>query len=102
MSAYPVAEGDHPETVSTGRITSMVTDDWGWWRTVTMNLDKVRDLATGSGETLVPTGAPHDAVQQLRDVRAAIDDAPKSLKWKLRAKIGDRKQWYLEPEEVGH
>jgi hypothetical protein len=102
MSAYPVAEGDEPGTVSTGRITSMVTEDWGWWRTVTMNLDKVRDLATGAAASLVPSGAPHDAVHQIGQVRAAIDDAPKSLKWKLRAKIGDRKQWYLEPEEVEH
>jgi hypothetical protein len=102
MSAYPVAEGDEPGTVSTGRITSMVTEDWGWWRTVTMNLDKVRDLATGAAASLVPSAAPHDAVHQIGQVRAAIDDAPKSLKWKLRAKIGDRKQWYLEPEEVEH
>ena len=102
MSAYPVAEGDEPGTVSLGRMTSTVADDWGWWRTVTMNLDKVRDLASGEAASLVPSGAPHDAVEQIGHVRGAIDDAPKSLKWKLRAKVGDRKKWYLEPEEVDH
>jgi hypothetical protein len=102
MSAFPVADGDEPGTVSLGRMTSMVSEDWGWWRTVTMNLDKVRDLASGEAASLVPSGAPHDAVEQVARVRGAIDDAPKSLKWKLRAKVGDRKRWYLEPEEVDH
>jgi len=27
---------------------------------------------------------------------------PKSLKWKLRARLGERAQWYELPEEVGH
>ena len=29
-----------------------------------------------------------------------IDEAPKTTKWKLRDRIGDRKRWYEEPEEV--
>jgi hypothetical protein len=102
MAAYPVASGDEPGTVSLGRITATVGEDWGWWRTVTMNLDKIRDLAAGEGASLVPDGAPHDAVEQIGRVRGAIDEAPKTLKWKLRAKVGDRKKWYLEPEEVEH
>ena len=32
----------------------------------------------------------------------ACNAAPKTLKWKLRAKVGDRVQWYQLPEEVGH
>ena len=30
-----------------------------------------------------------------------VQDA-KTLKWKMRAKVGDRVQWYQLPEEVGH
>ena len=32
---------------------------------------------------------------------AAMEEAPKSRRWKMRARIGERKQWYEEPEEVG-
>jgi hypothetical protein len=32
----------------------------------------------------------------------AVDDAPKSTRWKLRARVGERTQWYNEPEEMGH
>jgi hypothetical protein len=29
-----------------------------------------------------------------------MEAAPKSRRWRLRAKVGDRKRWYEEPEEV--
>jgi hypothetical protein len=30
-----------------------------------------------------------------------IEAAPKSAKWKMRAKVGDRVRWYEDPDEVG-
>ena len=30
----------------------------------------------------------------------AVEAQPKPLKWKLRAQVGDRMQWYELPEEV--
>ena len=32
----------------------------------------------------------------------AAASAPKSMKWKLRANVGDRVRWYELPEEVAH
>jgi hypothetical protein len=29
-------------------------------------------------------------------------DTPKTVKWRLRAKAGDRVRWYELPEEVAH
>jgi hypothetical protein len=29
-----------------------------------------------------------------------IEKAPKSMKWKMRNRVGDKKQWYEEVEEV--
>jgi hypothetical protein len=43
-----------------------------------------------------------DPRAQVAALRAAIDAAPKSTRWKLRATVGERQQWYVEPEEVGH
>jgi len=33
-------------------------------------------------------------------LRRALDEAPKSLRWKLRARVGERVLWYELPEEV--
>ena len=31
----------------------------------------------------------------------AIEAAPKSSRWKMRNRVGDKVRWYEEPEEVG-
>ena len=94
-------------TISVPRILAHTSTDWGWWRTVTGNLDKLEaylatdvqpeDLDVGDGRR-----ARLDPSEQIRGLRAAIDAAPKSTKWKLRARVGEKMSWYQEPEEVGH
>lgn len=95
------------QSFSLPRILSFTSNDWGWWRTVTSNLDKLDqylaadlvegDLDLGSGE---PNG--FDPVAQVGALRQAIAAAPKSTRWKLRAAVGERAPWYVDPEEVGH
>jgi hypothetical protein len=101
-SAYPVREGDEPGTIGLGRIRPIIGNDWGWWRTVTMNLDRITALASGDGRGLVPAGGKHDPVEQLGVLREATEAAPKSLRWKARGKVGDRVRWYEMPEETPH
>lgn len=94
--------------ISIPRITAYTSGDWGWWRTVTGNLVVLAsfldgggftpdDLCTGNGRAVrfVPA-------TQVDALRAAIEAAPKSLSWKVRARVGERVKWYMEPEEVGH
>lgn len=102
FSAFEVRPGDEPETIGLDRIGSVVSGDWGWWRTSTMNLDKVAQLAEGDHQDLLPETRRFEPAEQARRVRAFCDEVPKTMKWKLRAKVGDRVQWYELPEEVGH
>ena len=91
--------------VNVPRILEHTSVDWGWWRTVTGNLDR---LVAFVGSEMVPadldtgTAAAYDPAAQIVELRARIDAAPKSTRWRLRARIGDRTRWYEEPEEVGH
>ena len=102
FSAFEARSGDEPETIGLDRIGSVVSGDWGWWRTTTMNLDKLAQLAEGEHRDLLPEARRFEPAEQARRVRALCDEVPKSMKWKLRAKVGDRVQWYQLPEEVGH
>jgi hypothetical protein len=102
FSGYPVADGDVPGTIGTDRVGKLVGEDWGWWRTTTMNLDKVILYAEGRPPDLVPEDPPFDPSAQATTLLDVCNAAPKTLKWKLRAKVGDRVQWYQLPEEVGH
>jgi hypothetical protein len=39
----------------------------------------------------------------LADVLSAVIGAePKGLRWRSRAKLGERVMWYAEPEEIAH
>jgi hypothetical protein len=105
LSAFEVRPGDEPGTIGLDRIGRLVAGDWGWWRTVTMNLDKLVQLAGadhGDHADLLPEARRFEPAEQARSIRTACDEVPKTMKWKLRAKVGDRVQWYEVPEEVGH
>jgi hypothetical protein len=41
-----------------------------------------------------------DVATQAATVRAVLDDAPKGRRWRMRAKVGDRKRWYELPDDL--
>jgi hypothetical protein len=75
-------------------LTQLCAEDWGLWRTVTM----VTERAITAAERLGEPGAR--AEPKLKRLMEEIENRPKSRKWKLRARVGDRKQWYQLPEEA--
>ena len=63
-----------------------------------MNLDKVRQLAQGYEQL---TGEQKGIIDsQVKAALARIDQQPKSLAWRLRARVGDRVKWYKDVDEV--
>ncbi|MGA9160293.1 MAG: hypothetical protein WB297_05445 [Actinomycetota bacterium] len=102
LAGFEVRPGDEPGTIGLDRIGRIVSGDWGWWRTVTMNLDKLAQLADSEHADLLPEARHFEPAEQARALRVACDEVPKTMKWKLRAKVGDRVRWYEVPEEVGH
>jgi hypothetical protein len=103
LSRYPVSADEEGINVTT--VTALTSTDWGWWRTVTGNLDlleryadeslDVEDLRFSDGLSR----SPREGILELRD---RIEASPKSVKWKMRARIGERAVWYYEPEEFEH
>jgi hypothetical protein len=106
LSEHPLADGDDGgRAISLKRITSLTSNDWGWWRTITGNLVNLIALADGQlqpGELEFGRAPRFEPAAQVAALRGAIDSAPKSMKWKMRSQVGDRMTWYAEPEEVGH
>ena len=94
---HEVAKSDAPEVIDIRFITRLCRNDWGWYKTVTMNVDRVLALA---GDYLDPGEARDTITGRLRRLREAIEAAPKSIKWKARAAIGERVQWYQLPEDM--
>jgi hypothetical protein len=102
LAAHEVRDGDEPGTIGLDRFRKVIADDWGWWRTTTGNLDRVVELVKGELARLVPSNAAYDPVEQAIALRRHADSVPKSLRWKIRSRVGERVQWYELPEEVAH
>ena len=51
---------------------------------------------------IAPPSPPFDPVAQSQRLLEIAESAPKGVKWRLRANIGDRVRWYELPEEVDH
>jgi len=79
-------------------IVGLCADDWGFWRTVTGNLKLTGSYLDGYPQL---TAEDRQVVRQrIAELMALIDAAPKSSKWKLRSKIGERVKWYKDVEEL--
>ena len=87
--------------IDPGRFGSVLSGDWGWWRTVTDNLNKL-PLLVADNPDLVPPEPRHDVVRTAERLVELADATPKSIKWKTRARVGERMRWYELPEEVAH
>jgi hypothetical protein len=97
LREHQLDSSDH-DTVNSKRIASMCARDWGLWRTVTMNLKKVREI---SGEySWLPAQDRAVVVEKIDQLQKEIDGEPKTTSWNIRSKIGDRVKWYKEVHEV--
>ena len=95
LADHPVGPGDD-ETISTERIGDVCGNDWGTWRTVGRTLETIEQLANTDDELADHSDA---IITGIGGVREAMTAARKSAKWKMRARIGDRKAWYVLPED---
>ena len=114
LAEHPLAQDDGARDAGTGvgaisipRILAHTSNDWGWWRTATGNLEVLQQfLDSDFTEADLDIGGErpvrYDPREQVSALRAAIEEAPKSTRWKLRAAVGERQKWYLEPEELAH
>jgi hypothetical protein len=82
--------------INSVRIGEICGQDWGIWRTVSGTLrqlvDAVAHINTSDGERALVT-------ERIERLLAEMEAAPKSRKWKMRNRVGDRVAWYVLPEE---
>jgi Uncharacterised nucleotidyltransferase len=95
LADHEVADTDE-DAINAARVAELCGRDWGLWRTVTGTLQRVAD---SSAELGLPEAESRQITDRVAALRDAIDAAPKSSKWKMRNRIGDRVTWYELPED---
>jgi len=105
--------GDGQDEVNGSYIAQLLGSDWGFWYTATTNLRRIGDLMERVDEVGRKVGIePNALIEKDREdiigkidlLLKLIDEEPKSLKWKMRSKIGTKRVWYNiveRPETVG-
>jgi hypothetical protein len=92
---HEIGEGNGDrEQIDVGRLCSLLCSEWGFYHTVTTNLGKV-----GQYVEQAPGMSPaqREVVRErLRGLTSTIESRPKSLGWKMRARVGTRVRWYQE------
>lgn len=90
---HPIADHDN-DAINAAYLARLTSEDWGLHRTLQLNSGRVR-------EAVRDLDVDADLVnQRLDELWTRIDAQPKSLRWRLRARVGDRMSWYELPEEV--
>lgn len=90
LKDVPLGERDEPGVINVRHIAGLCAEDWGLHHDVVAALDKT--LAALAGQDL--DAGRRDRVRGAAEsLLAVVDQAPKSRKWRRRARVGERKPW---------
>jgi hypothetical protein len=95
---HQAGPGDE-ETINADLIAGLCAKDWGLYTTVSMTINKLHNFLD-EGEIDLDETEAQTIKKRLITIQKAMDDAPKTLAWKMRARVGTRVRWYEEVEEV--
>jgi hypothetical protein len=80
------------EAIDAGYVAGLLARDWGFHHTATANLAALASQPPGNG-----TGAT--VRRRVDALLAAIEAAPKSVRWRARARVGERMQWWQDVDD---
>lgn len=90
---HEISPRDEAGKIQLATIARLCADDWGWYKTAMMNLQRLMAFAlktlADDEKTLV--------IERASRVVQAIEEAPKSSVWQARARLGESTPWYNVP-----
>lgn len=94
---HPVADSHGPDVFDGAYVVDLLTKDWGFYYTVSLNLDRIRRYMQTIPELAVGQRALVE--ERMDHLWAKVEAAPKGMKWKIRARVGPSRRWYNEVGE---
>jgi len=92
---HEILDSDTAETINGAYLAKLCAEDWGIYKTFTNNLG---NILTAISQYEMDAESEQTVRKHIQDLKSRIESAPKSARWKLRAHIGEKKQWYELPE----
>lgn len=94
---HPIGE-TNKETINIKLVARLCAEDWGLWRTTTMNLEKVKKYIQQYNQLSSEQQVKLEL--QINDMLLRLYTEPKPFAWKVRDQMGDRVKWYKDVDEV--
>jgi len=113
LLSHDVKENTDKEAINASHIAKLLAQDWGFWYTVTTNLQNIKRFVTeldklGADAKINPEAISEkersNINEKINTLLNKIESEPKSFGWKMRAKVGTKRQWYCHverPDTVG-
>jgi hypothetical protein len=107
LRSHSMVEGDAKDAIDKKYIAKLLAGDWGLWYTATSNLKKIREFTIridelGKEAEIDPKVLTEEdrkiITGRVDELLERVNEEPKTLKWRLRSKIGTKARWY-EPVE---
>jgi hypothetical protein len=93
LADYPIGEDD--TAINAAYIARLGADDWGLCHTLERSLERVQRHPLATTPEL-----PREPTVQAAELLHRLAAVPKTTRWKLRARVGERVRWYETPEET--
>lgn len=93
---HDIGESDGPETINGQYLSKLCAEEWGIYKTLTTNISNALNALPGYN---LEQADQEIVTKRLHELQGRIENAPKSGRWKMRARLGERVQWYELPEK---
>ncbi len=91
---HDLGTGHERVEIDATQIAQLCAEDWGWYKTATLNLDRLGAYA----EKHLEPANQEKILRRIYNLRNNIEVRPKSLRWLTRAGLGESVRWYEIPE----
>lgn len=93
LSDFEIGALDSESELDGAYISQVLANDWGFYKTFSINVQKLLSYLAGKPQGEVPSA-------RISTLWEKIESTPKTFKWKMRERVGEKVKWYEEPEGV--
>jgi len=91
---HTVGTTDEPGVINGAYLAKLASDDWGIYMTFKQT---VQNLLGTLGLYGLSSDQQHTVRDRAQQVLNMIEEAPKTMRWKMRARVGEKVTWYELP-----
>jgi hypothetical protein len=95
INDHEISHSDAPETINGKYLAKLCSEEWGIYKTFSINLGNVLNAL---GQYSLSPETEKTVRGRIHELTSLMENEPKNMAWKLRARVGEKVQWYELPE----